>query len=95
MQSGPVPQANQTRPANYKYTANMRNPPAQNVAIVPQAAPVQAVHVKGLFHLILHDFLKKKQKTKTKQYFSNLFVSLPNRRSRTIDSIDVGCCTAS
>lgn len=49
MQSGPVPQANQSRPANYKYTANMRNPPAQNVAIVPQAAPVQAVHVKGMF----------------------------------------------
>lgn len=56
MQSGPVPQANQSRPANYKYTANMRNPPAQNVAIVPQAAPVQAVHVKGsfLFRFALH-----------------------------------------
>lgn len=47
MPSGPVPQANQARAANYKYTANMRNPPAQNVAMVPQAAPVQAVHVKG------------------------------------------------
>lgn len=49
MPTGPVPQANQARAANYKYTANMRNPPAQNVAMVPQAAPVQAVHVKGNF----------------------------------------------
>lgn len=48
MPSGPVPQANQPRAANYKYNPNMRNPPAQNVAMVPQqAAPVQAVHVKG------------------------------------------------
>lgn len=47
MPSGPVPQANQARAANYKYTANMRNPPSQNIAMVPQAAPVQAVHVKG------------------------------------------------
>lgn len=49
MPAGPVPQANQARAANYKYTPNMRNPPAQNVAMVPhpQPAPVQAVHVKG------------------------------------------------
>lgn len=45
---GPVPQANQARTANYKYTSNMRNPPAQNVAMAPQPAPVQAVHVKGM-----------------------------------------------
>lgn len=57
MQSGPVPQANQSRPANYKYTANMRNPPAQNVTMVPPAAPVQAVHVKGLFLLHLLAFM--------------------------------------
>lgn len=49
MPAGPVPQANQARAANYKYTANMRNPPAQNVAMVPQPAPVQAVHVKGKY----------------------------------------------
>jgi len=45
--SGPAAQANQPRAANYKYTTNMRNPPAQNVAMVAQPAPVQAVHVKG------------------------------------------------
>lgn len=56
MPAGPVPQANQARAANYKYTANMRNPPAQNVTMVPQAAPVQAVHVKGQYHS-LHTFL--------------------------------------
>lgn len=52
MPSGPVPQANQTRPANYKYTANMRNPPAHNVPMVPQAPPVQAVHVKGSYLIL-------------------------------------------
>lgn len=58
MPSGPVPQANQARAANYKYTANMRNPPAQNVAMVPQAAPVQAVHVKGkAIYLIYTNFI--------------------------------------
>lgn len=57
MPSGPVPQANQARPANYKYTANMRNPPAQNVAMVPQAAPVQAVHVKGKLFFVC--FIRK------------------------------------
>lgn len=45
--SGPVPQGNQARATNYKYTPNMRNPPAQNVAMVAQPATVQAVHVKG------------------------------------------------
>lgn len=47
MPSGPVPQGNQPRTTNYKYTPNMRNPPTQNVAMVQQPAPVQAVHVKG------------------------------------------------
>lgn len=47
-----VQPANQARPANFKYTSNMRNPPTQNVgAMVPQAS-VQAVHVKGKFYLI-------------------------------------------
>lgn len=45
--SGPVPQGNQARTSNYKYTPNMRNPPAQNVAMVAQPTTVQAVHVKG------------------------------------------------
>lgn len=45
--SGPVQQANPARASNYKYTANMRNPPAQNVPMVPQPTAVQAVHVKG------------------------------------------------
>lgn len=45
--SGPASQANQPRAANYKYTTNMRNPPAQNAPMVAQPAPVQAVHVKG------------------------------------------------
>lgn len=45
--SGPASQANQPRAANYKYTPNMRNPPAQNAPMVAQPAPVQAVHVKG------------------------------------------------
>lgn len=47
MPSGQVQQANQPRTGNYKYTANMRNPQPQNVAMVPQTAQVQAVHVKG------------------------------------------------
>lgn len=47
-----MPQAN-ARATNYKYTANIRNPPAQNVAqMVPQATAVQAVHVKGKIFLI-------------------------------------------
>lgn len=50
MQTRPVaPQmaANQARAANYKYTQNMRNPPAQPVAIPTQPVAQQAVHVKG------------------------------------------------
>lgn len=39
--------ANQARAANYKYTQNMRNPPAQPVAIPTQPVAQQAVHVKG------------------------------------------------
>ncbi|XP_055624932.1 polyadenylate-binding protein 4-like [Toxorhynchites rutilus septentrionalis] len=39
--------ANQARAANFKYTQNMRNPPAQPVAIPPQPVAQQAVHVKG------------------------------------------------
>jgi len=42
-----VQPANQARTTNYKYTANMRNPPTQNVAMVPSQTSVQAVHVKG------------------------------------------------
>lgn len=42
-----VQQANQTRPPNYKYTANMRNPPTQTVPMVQPQPAVQAVHVKG------------------------------------------------
>lgn len=99
MPSGPVPQANQARAANYKYTANMRNPPAQNVAMVPQAAPVQAIAVKGkcdcgsFLILFIH-------RTFMGYFFitdnvSFLFFSRLNHRSRTIDSIYVGCCTTS
>lgn len=50
MQTRPVaPQmaANQARAANYKYTQNMRNPPAQPVVIPVQPVAQQAVHVKG------------------------------------------------
>ncbi|XP_058457441.1 polyadenylate-binding protein [Malaya genurostris] len=50
MQTRPVaPQmtANQARTANYKYTQNMRNPPAATVAIPAQPVAQQAVHVKG------------------------------------------------
>lgn len=50
MQTRPVaPQmaANQARAANYKYTQNMRNPPAQPVPIPTQPVAQQAVHVKG------------------------------------------------
>lgn len=50
MQTRPVaPQmaANQARAANYKYTQNMRNPPAQTVVIPVQPVAQQAVHVKG------------------------------------------------
>ncbi|XP_051162843.1 polyadenylate-binding protein 4-like [Leptopilina boulardi] len=36
----------QSRPSNYKYTANMRNPP-QPMPIPVQAPPVQAVHIQG------------------------------------------------
>jgi len=42
-----VQPANQNRAANYKYTTNMRNPPAQNVVMVPPQTTVQAVHSKG------------------------------------------------
>lgn len=37
----------QARAANYKYTSNMRNPPAQPAAMPVPHQPVQAVHVKG------------------------------------------------
>lgn len=50
MQARPVaPQmaANQARAANYKYTQNMRNPPAQAVPMAAQPVAQQAVHVKG------------------------------------------------
>lgn len=50
MQARPVaPQmaANQARAANYKYTQNMRNPPAQPVTMPAQPVAQQAVHVKG------------------------------------------------
>ncbi len=42
-----VQAANQARTPNFKYTNNMRNPPTQNVAMVPSQTNVQAVHVKG------------------------------------------------
>lgn len=41
-----VQPANQARTQSFKYTNSMRNPPAQNVAMV-QSTNVQAVHVKG------------------------------------------------
>lgn len=44
-----VQPANQARTTNFKYTNNMRNPPTQNVAMVPSQTNVQAVHVKGEF----------------------------------------------
>ncbi|KAJ6649418.1 Polyadenylate-binding protein [Pseudolycoriella hygida] len=52
IQTRPMPSqvqaTNQTRTASFKYTNNMRNPPAQNVAMVTASqANVQAVHVKG------------------------------------------------
>lgn len=49
IQTRPVaPQiANQTRAPNYKYTQNMRNPPAQPVPMPAQPVAQQAVHVKG------------------------------------------------
>jgi polyadenylate-binding protein len=44
----PVSVSAQGRPANYKYTANMRNPPAAAAIPVPQQQPVQqAVHIQG------------------------------------------------
>ena len=44
----PVSVSAQGRPANYKYTANMRNPPAAAAMPVPQQQPVQqAVHIQG------------------------------------------------
>lgn len=36
----------QSRPPNYKYTANMRNPP-QNMSIPAQQPVQQAVHIQG------------------------------------------------
>ena len=42
-----VQATNQARAPNYKYTANMRNPPAQSVPMVQAQTVVQAVHVKG------------------------------------------------
>lgn len=45
---GAVSSVSQTRQSNYKYTANMRNPPTQVSMVTPQTA-VQAVHVKGLY----------------------------------------------
>lgn len=48
-----VQPANQGRPANYKYTTNMRNPPTQNIALVPSQTNVQAVHVKGKLKISL------------------------------------------
>jgi len=42
-----VPPANQARTQSFKYTNSMRNPPTQNVAMVPSQTNVQAVHVKG------------------------------------------------
>lgn len=47
-QMPPPAGVNANQRTNYKYTPSMRNPPAQAVAIPPQAA-VQAVHVKGKF----------------------------------------------
>lgn len=44
-----VQPANQARPQSFKYTNSMRNPPTQNVAMVPSQTNVQAVHVKGKF----------------------------------------------
>lgn len=57
-----VQPANQTRTPNFKYTNNMRNPPTQNVTMVPSQTSVQAVHVKGqcYFNLLsqyLHSIL--------------------------------------
>lgn len=46
--AAPVPGSNQTR-ANYKYTPNMRNPPAQPVSIAHTQAAAQALHVKGKY----------------------------------------------
>lgn len=44
----PVSVSAQGRPANYKYTPNMRNPPAATAMPVPQQPPVQqALHIQG------------------------------------------------
>lgn len=53
-----VQPANQARTQNFKYTNSMRNPPAQNVAMVPSQTNVQAVHVKGeLCAILLSQFI--------------------------------------
>ncbi|KAG8258057.1 hypothetical protein J6590_036796 [Homalodisca vitripennis] len=44
--SQPVSVSAQGRPANYKYTANMRNPP-QPMPVAQQAQVQQAVHIQG------------------------------------------------
>ncbi|XP_044727965.1 polyadenylate-binding protein 1 isoform X2 [Chrysoperla carnea] len=43
---GPVVSSNAGRAANYKYTANMRNPP-QQIGMTPAPAVQQAVHIQG------------------------------------------------
>lgn len=45
--AAPQMATNQARAANYKYTQNMRNPPAQAVPMAAQPVAQQAVHVKG------------------------------------------------
>lgn len=39
--------AQQNRPTNYKYTANMRNPPQPAMAMPAQPPAQQAVHIQG------------------------------------------------
>lgn len=51
--AGSVPSVSQSRSTNYKYTANMRNPPTQVSMVTPQTA-VQAVHVKGMLEMGLY-----------------------------------------
>uniref|UniRef100_A0A2L2Y0U4 Polyadenylate-binding protein n=1 Tax=Parasteatoda tepidariorum TaxID=114398 RepID=A0A2L2Y0U4_PARTP len=46
----PAPSVNQGRPAAYKYTSNMRNPPQPQTvqqAVTQQAVAQQAVHIQG------------------------------------------------
>lgn len=81
-----MPQGNQARATNYKYTQNMRNPPTQNVALGAQQPAVQAVHVKGKAQIV-----KCKINAHSSMYnrFSNCY------RPRAIDRFNVGSCPTS